>query len=176
MHNAEIRLPQLSVRLAMVAQLIPPGFVVADIGTDHAYLPVYLVRRGISPRAIAADVSEGPLENAAKNIKRAGLETSIELRQSDGFSRFVAGDADVWVLAGMGGTLMARLLDAAPWLQSPGTVIVAQAQSRANELYDWLLSHGFCIEQELVCRDAGRLYTAVRAVHGIKEKTHDLCA
>ncbi|MCL2446628.1 MAG: class I SAM-dependent methyltransferase [Oscillospiraceae bacterium] len=160
-----MRLPQLSPRLRMVAELVPPGSTVADIGTDHAWLPVYLVQQGICPRVIAADVADGPLENAAKTIARAGLHEQIELRQSDGFSRFAATDAMCWVLAGMGGTLMARLLSAAPWLRTPGTVLVVQPQSRANELLDWLHENNFHIQQELVCRDNHRTYTALRAVY-----------
>ena len=156
---------RLGPRLAMTAQLVPPGMVVADIGSDHAILPVHLVRRGISPRVIASDIEPGPLRNAAKTIEHAGLQAQIELRQSDGFSRFAATDADVWVMAGMGGTLMARLLDAAPWLCAPSTVIVAQPMRCANELRAWLIAHGFRIEQELACRDAGRTYMALRALH-----------
>ena len=156
---------KLSPRLAMTASLVPQGCAVADIGSDHAFLPVHLVRQGISPRAIASDVEEGPLRNAAKTIERAGLQEQIELRLSDGFSRFAAHDASVWVLAGMGGTLMVRLLDVAPWLCEPGTVIVAQPMRRANELRAWLIAHGFRIEQELACRDARRSYMALRAVH-----------
>jgi len=156
---------RLGPRLAMTAQLVPQGLIVADIGSDHAILPVHLVRCGISPRAIASDIEVGPLQNAAKTVKQAGLEDKIELRQSDGFSRFAAADANAWVLAGMGGTLMARLLSAAPWLCAPGTVVIAQPMRRANELREWLISHGFRIEQELACRDAGRTYTALRAVY-----------
>ena len=163
---------RLGPRLAITAQLIPPGSVVADIGSDHAILPVHLLRRGISPRVIASDIEPGPLRNAAKTIRQAGLQAQIELRQSDGFSRFAAHDASVWVLAGMGGTLMARLLDAAPWLCAPGTVIVAQPMRRANELRAWLIAHGFCIEQELACRDAGRRYMALRAVHDGQARTY----
>lgn len=150
----------------MVADLIPPGLVVADIGTDHAFLPVHLVRQGICARAVASDIEVGPLRNAAKNIKRAGLDETIELRQSDGFVSFAATDAQCWVLAGMGGTLMVRLLEAAPWLCQPDTVIVAQPMSRDYELRDWFISHGFIIEQEAVCRDTGRSYLALRAVYG----------
>ncbi|MCL2300756.1 MAG: class I SAM-dependent methyltransferase [Firmicutes bacterium] len=153
----------LRPRLAMTADLVPPGVAVADIGSDHAYLPVHLVRAGICPRAIASDIGEGPLENARKSVQRAGLEHQIELRLSDGFRRFAAADASCWVLAGMGGTLMARLLEAAPWLCAPGTVIVAQPMRRAEELRAWLVSHGFRIERESACRDAGRAYLALRA-------------
>jgi len=149
----------------MTAQLVPSGLAVADIGSDHAFLPVYLVGQGISPRAVAADIGAGPLRNAAETVARAGLQDKIELRLSDGFSRFAAVDASCWVMAGMGGTLMVRMLDAAPWLQSPGTVLVAQAMRHAYDLREWLISHGFRIETELACRDAGRVYAALRAVY-----------
>jgi len=149
----------------MTADLVPPGVAVADIGSDHAYLPVHLVRSGRCPRAIAADIGEGPLENARQAVLRAGLQDRIELRLSDGFSRFAADDASCWVMAGMGGTLMARLLDAAPWLCAPGTTVVAQPMRHAEDLREWLIQHGFRIETESACRDAGREYLALRAVY-----------
>jgi len=155
----------LRPRLAMTADLVPPGLAVADIGSDHAYLPAHLVRAGHCPRAIASDIGEGPLENARKTVARANLRDKIELRLSDGFSRFTRSDADCWVMAGMGGTLMARLLDAAPWLQQPGTTLVAQPMRHADDLRAWLTTHGFVIEIETVCRDAGRPYMALRAVY-----------
>jgi len=158
-----MRLPQLPDRLSMVAALVPPGVAVADIGSDHAYLPVHLVRSGITPRAIACDIAEGPLENARKNVERAGLQGQIELRLSNGFEHFAIEDAGCWILAGMGGTLMARLLDAAPWLRAPGTVIVAQPMRRAEDLRAWLITHGFAIETEIACTDTGRAYLALRA-------------
>jgi len=162
----------LRPRLAMTADLVPPGIAVADIGSDHAYLPVHLVRTGICPRAIASDIGEGPLENARRTVSRAGLEDRIELRLSDGFSRFAPIDASCWVLAGMGGTLMSRLLDAAPWLCAPGMVIVAQPMRHAEELRAWLVAHGFMIECESVCKDAGRAYLALRAVYDGLERTY----
>ena len=155
----------LRPRLAMTADLVPLGVAVADIGSDHAYLPVHLVRAGVCSRAIASDIGEGPLENARKTVLRAGLGQTIALRLSDGFSRFAPTDADCWIMAGMGGTLMARLLDAAPWLCAPDTVIVAQPMRHAEELREWLISHGFRIERESACRDAGRAYLALRAVY-----------
>ena len=156
---------KLRPRLAMTADLIPPGVAVADIGSDHAFLPVYLVQAGVCPRAIAADIGEGPLRNAAETVARAGLQDKIELRLSDGFSRFAMDDAGVWVMAGMGGTLMARLLDAAQWLCQPGVTIVAQPMRHAHDLRGWLVTHGFRIEREAACRDAGRVYIALRAAY-----------
>ena len=143
---------------------MPPGLAVADIGSDHAYLPVHLVRAGLCPRAIASDIAEGPLRNAVETVARAGLQDKIELRLSDGFREFAPADASCWILAGMGGTLMARLLDAAPWLCAPSTVIVAQPMRHADDLRAWLIAHGFRIEVESACRDTGRPYMALRAV------------
>ena len=163
-----MRLPILRPRLAMTAGLVPRGAVVADIGTDHAYLPVYLVREGVCPRAIAADVSEGPLQNAEKTVVRAGLEQSVELRLSDGFRQFVPDDADCWIIAGMGGTLIARLLEQTRWLSTPETrsaiTLVLQPMRHAWEVRAWLLTHGYRIETEAACHDAGRPYHAMRAV------------
>jgi len=156
----------------MVAALVPPGSIAADIGSDHAYLPVYLVHQGVCPRVIASDVAAGPLCNAADTVRRAALQDKIELRLSDGFSRFAATDADCWVMTGMGGTLMTRLLDAAPWpFAVEGTVIVAQAMRRAHELRAWLVMNKFCIENEYSCYDADRAYSALRAVcNGVVQK------
>ena len=151
-------------RLEMTAALVPPGSVAADIGSDHAQLPIFLVRQGICPRVIAADISEGPLRNGTEAVRLAGLEDKIELRLSDGFSRFAAAEEiHCWIMAGMGGTLMARMLEAAPWLCRPGTVIAAQPMRRANELRQWLIMHKFCIISESACYDAGRPYLALRA-------------
>jgi tRNA (adenine22-N1)-methyltransferase len=154
----------------MVADLVPPGSVVADIGSDHAYLPVYLVQAGVCQRAIAADVGAGPLANARKAVGAAGLDDSIELRRSNGFARFTESDADCWVLSGMGGTLMVRLLEAAPWLCASGTVLVCQPMRHAWELRQWLVSHGFVIAKETACYESGRAYCALRAEYNVKDE------
>ena len=149
----------------MTAALVPPGCAVADIGTDHARLPVHLVREGISPRVIASDVAEGPLRNARETVQRAGLQDKIELRLSNGFREFAPEDAGCWVMAGMGGTLMARLLEAAPRLQAPGTVLVAQPMRHADDLRAWLIARRFRIVCENACIDTGRSYMALRAIY-----------
>ena len=155
---------RLSPRLALAAELIPRGRAVADIGTDHAFLPAFLVREGVAVRAIAADVSEGPLRNAAQTVKALGIEDQVELRQSDGLDAFAPGDADCFVFAGMGGTLIARLLSRCPWINAPqATKIVAQPMRRSEDLRKWLMANGWRIEVENACFDAGRPYSALRA-------------
>jgi tRNA (adenine22-N1)-methyltransferase len=155
----------LSPRLALAAELVPPGRVMADIGTDHAYLPAWLVAADRIPRAIAADVGQGPLQNAARTIEALGLEGRVLLRQSDGLAAFSPGEAEVFLFAGMGGTLIARLLAEAPWVNAPGGVIVAQPMRRSEDLRHWLRANGWHIETENACFDAGRPYHALRAMY-----------
>ena len=101
---------ELSRRLQAVADLVTAGYKAADIGTDHAYIPIFLVKNGRIPCAIAADVNEGPLERARMHVKENGLEDRIELRISDGFVSFKPGETESAVIAGMGGRLMMRIL------------------------------------------------------------------
>ena len=100
----------LSVRLKAVAELVSDGRCLADIGTDHAYIPIWLVKSGRISGAIAADVNRGPLQRALEHIRDNGLEDRIKLRLSDGFLALEPGEADSAVLAGMGGGLMIRIL------------------------------------------------------------------
>ncbi len=155
----------LSARLALAAALVPQGSTIADIGTDHAYLPAWLILEGIATRAIAADVGQGPLQNAAQTLANLGLGGRIPLRLSDGLDGFSPGDANCLIFAGMGGTLIARLLARAPWVNAPGMTIVAQPMRRTEDLRRWLLSNGWRIETETACFDAGRPYSALRAVY-----------
>ncbi|MCD7885896.1 MAG: class I SAM-dependent methyltransferase [Lachnospiraceae bacterium] len=101
---------KLSKRLSAVAAMVTPGMVLADIGTDHAYIPIDLVERGVIPRAIAADVNPGPLKRAAEHIRTHGLADRISTRLCDGLSAFEAGEVQSVVIAGMGGALTAQIL------------------------------------------------------------------
>jgi tRNA (adenine22-N1)-methyltransferase len=149
----------------MTAALVPPGCALADIGSDHAYLPAWLAARGVCCHVIAADVGEGPLRNAAQTLAKLGLGDRVELRQSDGLDAFAPGEADCFLFAGMGGTLIVRLLARGTALFRPGLTIVAQPMSRAAELRGWLWNHGFSIEEERACQDDRRVYGALRAVY-----------
>ena len=103
----------LNSRLSKIAEMVRKGDRVADIGTDHAYLPVYLVKSGISPFAYACDVVDGPLCNACKNIESAAVE-NICIRKGDGLAAVAPSEVDTLVIAGMGGDLIMRILEAAP--------------------------------------------------------------
>ena len=148
----------LSPRLEAVASLVRKGRRVADIGTDHAYLPVYLVQSGVTDFAIAADLRKGPLENAKKAVEEAGLEDKISLRLSDGLQKFEPDEADEIVIAGMGGILIAQIIEAAPWLQKGGKHLVLQPMSHPEVLRKFLVTNGYNIICETVCEDSGKLY------------------
>ena len=103
---------ELSIRLEAIAACVKPGLAIADIGTDHGYLPIELIRRGICPRALACDVRKGPLERAQEHIAQAGLEQQVETLLSNGFEKLQSGQAEACVIAGMGGMLVKEILEA----------------------------------------------------------------
>ena len=101
----------LSIRMQAVADLVSDGMRIADIGTDHGFVPIALVSAGRCPYAVAADVRRGPLSHAAENIRKYGLSEVIETRLSDGLEKIKPGEADSIIIAGMGGMLMIRILE-----------------------------------------------------------------
>jgi len=151
-------------RLLLAAEMVRRGQAVADIGTDHAALAVYLVRAGISPRVIATDNKNGPLANAAKNVALSGLDEQIELRLADGLKGIAPGECGDIVIAGMGGVLIAQILSRAGWLRGGATHLVLQPMSRAEALRLWLSTNGFVILCENACFDDGRAYICMEAV------------
>lgn len=155
----------LDPRLLCVAKHIRQGSVLADIGTDHARLPVYLVEQGICPRAIASDLRRGPAEAARKTIRAAGLSETIEVRLGDGLTTVAAGEAGDIAIAGMGGETIAAILDACPWLRDPRYHLVLQPMTRAEDLRRYLYTSGFAIRKEEIVRDGHRLYTVMDAVY-----------
>lgn len=147
----------LPKRLERVAAHVIAGKPMADIGTDHAQLPIALVRAGIVPSAIAMDVVDGPLATARSAT--SGLRSQIEVRRSDGFAALGAGEAASVCLCGMGGRTMARILEngSSIWLQSERLIL--QPQGRADEVRSVMLGRGWdCIMGEIV-EDRGKLFT-----------------
>ncbi len=152
-------------RLLKAAQMVRAGAVVSDIGTDHAYLPVYLVQTGHCPRALAADIGEGPASAARRTIANAGLTNRIEVRVGDGLSILAPEEAQDIVIAGMGGETIAAILAAAPWLQNKASDyrLILQPMSKTVELRRWLLQNGFSIDEEHAVEDGRHLYILMRA-------------
>ncbi len=151
---------ELSPRLGMVAGLVPPGARLADIGTDHAYLPAALVGEGKIPSAIAADLRQGPLARARETVRRAGLTGKIFFRLCDGLSGIRPDEVDAVAIAGMGGETIAAILAAAPWVRERDVPLVLQPMSSMPDLRLWLAGHGYRIQEEWLCREGETLYTA----------------
>ena len=154
----------LSARLRAAASLVRGGDVLADIGTDHAYLPVYLVQKGLVPRVIASDIGEGPLENAKKTVEYYGLSDKIELRLSDGLQNFTEGEISEIVICGMGGNLIEEILSASPWIKTENMHLVLQPMTHVEDVRRYLCENGFAIEKELAIEDGGRIYLQISAV------------
>ena len=108
---------KLSERIMMAAKMVRGGSIAADIGTDHAYLPAWLVLNSVCPSALACDLRKGPLDNAKKTVELYGIADKITLRLSDGFDKIEANEADDFIMCGMGGTLMAELVARTDWLK-----------------------------------------------------------
>lgn len=154
---------KLSARLSMVAELVREGVTVADIGTDHAYLPAYLVATGKCRGAVACDLREGPLMNAVANVAACGLTDKIEMRISDGLEKLCAEDADDFVFAGMGGNLIVDILSRADWICNADKRFVFQPMSHAELVRAYLLQNRFRILRESACFDECRPYIAFSA-------------
>lgn len=163
----------LSKRLAAVASAVRHGSLVADIGTDHAYLPVYLVQNGIAPAAIAADIAAGPAAAARRTVQTANLTDKIEVRLGDGLSPLAPEDAEDMIIAGMGGETIAAILSAADWIKHTRYQLVLQPMSRVEMLHAYLLTNGFHITREWTVEEDGHLYVVLTAVYTDTLPNHD---
>lgn len=157
---------KLSKRLEMVASFVERGSRIADIGTDHGYLPIALIERGVSPGAIAMDIGQGPLARAREHVLACGMEDKIELRLSDGLAALKPGEADTVVIAGMGGELVLHILEQgrALW-ESTGTFVLSP-QSELDKVRIYLEKNGFCIVREAMVFEDGKFYTVMLAKRG----------
>ena len=135
-------------RLNAILEFVPKGSRVADIGTDHGYLAIELIKKNIASFVIASDKNAGPLAAAQKNIKDASIESSISLRLGDGLKILDVGEVDVICIAGMGGALMCDILDDSPEIVSTVNKIILQPMNAAEKIRQWAEKNNFCIEDE----------------------------
>lgn len=165
---------KLSDRLEMVVSFVEPAKRAADVGTDHGYVPMELVRRGIAERALAMDVRTGPLFHAEENIRAAGLENKIETRLSDGLVKLSKGEADAVIIAGMGGELVIHILENGRHMWDSVKQWVLSPQSELHKVRRWLLENGFTIDAEGMVFEEGKYYT-VLDVRRKGENPADVC-
>ncbi|MDR7867234.1 MAG: class I SAM-dependent methyltransferase [Sporomusaceae bacterium] len=165
---------KLSKRLATIAALVPPGSRLADIGTDHAYLPVYLVSEGIVPSAVAGEVNQGPFRAAGEALARVGLTDRIDLRFGDGLAVLAPGEVDTAVIAGMGGPTIVEILDARPEVTASLSCLVLQPMLGGGVVRRWLASAGWHIVAEALVEEDGRLYEVIAAAPGAAEEYEEI--
>ena len=161
---------QLQPRLRMLADLVPAGAGLADVGTDHGYLPVRLLQEGRISRAIASDINPAPLEHARRTAAKYGVGDRMDFRLCAGLDAVGAEEADAIVIAGMGGETIISILQAAPWTRRPGLTLLLQPMTKAENLRIWLADNGYTFIGERLASDKGHLYPILLATGGEREK------
>lgn len=154
----------LSPRLQKVADLVPDCHTLADIGTDHGYIPLYLIRQSRVKHAIAADINAGPLDKARRLIEHNKLSHCIETRLGNGLSVLLPCEADVIVIAGMGGVLISRILMQGVEAASKAYALILQPMTGQPELRRWLIQNGYGITDEELAKEGHRIYEIIVAV------------
>ncbi len=152
---------KLSRRLETIASFVPEGSAVADIGTDHGYIPIHLVQEGKAKHAIAMDVRKGPLLRAQAHIHEAGLEAHVEVRLSDGLLKLEQNEADCVVIAGMGGELIIHILEEGRGLWEGIPHWVLSPHSELDKVRRFLEEQEFFTWRETMIKEEGKFYTVM---------------
>ena len=167
----------INARLLSAAELVRQGAVFADIGTDHAYLPLFLLGEGKIARAVCADINEGPLNSARANAREAGITDKVEFVLTDGAAALSGKGITDYAICGMGGELIAAIIDRAPHLRDDGVNLILGPNSRQATLRKYLASEGFEIKCESYSTDAGKHYVTFLATYtGNKTEIDDISA
>lgn len=154
----------LQPRLAKLASLVSAGASLADVGTDHGYLPVYLLQKGAIAHAIASDINALPLEHARRTAYEYGVTQGIDFRLCAGLDAIAPQEVDTVVIAGMGGETIIEILKNAPWTRQK--TLLLQPMTKPELLRTWLSENGYVITQEHLVRDKDTLYAVLIATGG----------
>lgn len=159
--------------MQVIASMVLPGLPVADIGTDHGFIPAYLLAEGICPRAVLTDVNRGPLEKCKANLKELGIDPVLyDIRLGNGFEPLEAGEISTVIIAGMGGELIQSMFEAYPFAaesaeEGPGLFerAVLQPRTHADDLRGYLTQSGFKICAYRLARERGRICEVFAVEH-----------
>lgn len=157
---------ELSKRLTAVAMLVEECESLADIGTDHGYIPIYLLEKKKIQRAVAMDINKGPLERAREHIDETGLQKKIQLRLSDGAEKLSLGEVKAVVIAGMGGPLMINIMKKRLDVFKALDFFVLQPQSEIEQVRHFLQEQGFAITKENMVFEEGKYYSMMQVKSG----------
>ncbi len=154
---------EITARLMAVASFVRDGAYLYDVGTDHAYLPIYLAENGKIRAATASDIHEGPCESARAHIASNGFEGIIEVKRANGLAGFIPREKADIVIAGMGGALICEILGAAAGIKAPDVRLILQPMRNAPDLRAYLYENGFDIIDERLAREEDRIYEIICA-------------
>lgn len=159
----KIVLPVLDDRLLLIASMVREDSVVLDVGTDHAYVPIYLIKSGVCRSAVASDINSKPLMKARENAQKFGVFEKISFCLADGIAQIEPeryGVTDI-IVAGMGGELIAKIIDDAEYTRIPGVRLILQPMSSIQELRGYLAEMGYAVISEKLCEVGGKYYTCI---------------
>ena len=159
-------MPNLNPRLFKIASLLEPCRCLADIGTDHGYIPIYALENGICERAIASDINAGPLARAREHAEQTNLTDKLELRLGGGLSTLDVGEADTIVIAGMGGLLIAEILENSPEIVKGAITLILQPMTAQAELRDYLSKGGYTLQKEYLVNEDEKIYNIFKVTVG----------
>jgi tRNA (adenine22-N1)-methyltransferase len=163
---------RLTPRLAAIAELIPPGSTVADIGTDHAYLPLYLVQEQISQRVVASDINSAPLQQARETVAAFNCLQKIDLRQGDGLNVIQVQDQiNTVVIAGIGGENIIKILEGGREKLKSVERLILQPMKESGALRLYLAHNGYALVRESLALEGRRLYEIIMAKPGLENET-----
>lgn len=169
-----LKLPKLTARLQKIADQVTIGYRVADIGTDHGYIPIYLLKNKISPFVIAGDINKKPLKRAEDNIKNHNLSCSIEVRLGSGLSILKLNEVDTAIIAGMGGLLIIELLENSKEIAQNLKALILQPMQAQPELRKYLANNGFIIEKDILVKEDRHIYEIIVAKSGEQKVTDSI--
>ena len=158
-----MNLPKLDSRLETALTYLRKGKVMADIGTDHAYLPIFSVLSGVSRSALASDINKGPCNRADRNVRDYGLSDKISVICCDGLVKAREFSPDDIVIFGMGGELIAKIIDEAPFVKNENIRLILQPMTKSEVLREYLAKNGFNIAGETLSEADGRQYCTICA-------------
>jgi len=164
-----MNIEKLSKRLETVCTYIPSGSRIADIGSDHAYLPCYAVKNGIASFAIAGEVVEGPYQSALQQVKNSGLGDAVSVRKGDGLEVIQKGEVDCITIAGMGGALISSILNKGMEKLSENERLVLQPNIAANFIREWCIEQGWQIIAEEIIEEDQKIYE-ILVLEKLKDK------
>ena len=166
----------ISKRLTAIAELVPYGARLADIGTDHGYLPAYLIQSGAIQSAIAGEVNSGPYRSACAMMERLGLADAVSVRFGDGLTVLSPGEADTIVIAGVGGTTIVDILSACPAVMESVSHLILQPMVGGAIVRRWLAENGWCLDKETLVEEDGKYYEIIAAKRGAPEPMTEIMA